>query len=60
MSMHALIGAYSEEGHQWVDELCQVLSGNVDYACDYIASHFKGISLSRPQGTYMLYLDCLV
>lgn len=58
MSMHALIGAYSEEGHQWVDELCQVLSGNVDYACDYIASHFKGISLSRPQGTYMLYLDC--
>ena len=58
MSMHALIGAYSQEGQQWVDELCQVLSANVDYSCDYIASHFKGISLSRPQGTYMLYLDC--
>ena len=58
LSMHALIGAYCQEGQEWVDELCQVLSGNVDYACDYIASHFKGISLSRPQGTYMLYLDC--
>ena len=59
LSMHALIGAYSQEGQEWTDELCQVLSGNVAYACDYINSHFKGIYLCRPQGTYMLYLDCL-
>lgn len=58
LSMHALIGAYGEEGQEWVDELCQVLSGNVRYAYDYITSRFKGVSLSRPQGTYMLYLDC--
>lgn len=58
LSMHALIGAYSQEGEEWVDELCQVLSGNVEYACNYITSHFSGISLSRPEGTYMLYLDC--
>lgn len=58
LSMHALIGAYSREGQEWVDELCQVLSGNVDYAYNYIVTHFPGISLSRPQGTYMLYLDC--
>ncbi|MCI8663673.1 MAG: aminotransferase class I/II-fold pyridoxal phosphate-dependent enzyme [Hungatella sp.] len=58
MSMHALIGAYSEEGQEWVDELCQVLSANVDFAYNYILSNFKGISLTKPQGTYMLYLDC--
>ncbi len=58
LSMHALIGAYSEEGHQWVDELCQVLSGNVDYACDFIASHFEGVQVAKPEGTYMLFLDC--
>lgn len=58
MSMHALIGAYSKEGQEWVDELCQVLSANVDYAYNYILSNFKGISLTKPQGTYMLYLDC--
>ena len=58
LSMHALIGAYSQEGQEWVDELCQVLSGNVDYAYNYITSRFNGISLSRPEGTYMLYLDC--
>lgn len=58
LSMHALIGAYSEDGKAWVDELCQVLGENVRYACAYIAEHFKGVSLAKPQGTYMLYLDC--
>ncbi len=58
LSMHALIGAYSQEGQEWVDELCQVLTTNVDYAYNYITTHFKGIHLSKPQGTYMLYLDC--
>ena len=58
LSMHALIGAYCEEGRVWVDELCRVLSENVRYACDYIAAHFPGVKVSRPQGTYMLFLDC--
>ena len=58
LSMHALIGAYRPEGHAWVDELRQVLTGNVDYAYSYITSHFQGVELSRPQGTYMLFLDC--
>jgi len=57
MSMYGLIGAYKPEGYEWCDELCQVLTGNVDYACDFIASHFKGVELARPQGTYLLYLD---
>ena len=58
LSMHALIGAYKDEGYEWVDELRHVLTGNVDYACKYIAEHFEGVEVSRPQGTYMLFLDC--
>lgn len=58
LSMHALIGAYRPEGYEWVDELCEVLSENVNYACDYISQHFEGVKLSKPQGTYMLFLDC--
>ena len=58
LSMHALIGAYQPEGHAWVDELRQVLTQNVEYAYGYITSHFQGVELSRPQGTYMLFLDC--
>ena len=58
LSMYALIGAYKDEGHEWTDELCQVIAGNVDFACDYIEKHFEGVTVSRPQGTYMLFLDC--
>ena len=57
LSMYALIGAYSETGLRWVNELCHVLTENAAYACDYIDAHFKGVSVARPQGTYMLYLD---
>ena len=57
LSMYALIGAYSEEGAAWTDELCSVLSGNVDYACNYIWKNFSGAKVSRPQGTYMLFVD---
>ena len=58
LSMHALIGAYRPEGYQWVDELCQVLTGNVDFAYGFIKERFQGVEASRPQGTYMLFLDC--
>ena len=58
LSMHALIGAYKQEGYEWLDELRQVLTENVNYACDYIQKHFKGVSVQKPQGTYMLFLDC--
>ncbi|MBQ3141205.1 MAG: aminotransferase class I/II-fold pyridoxal phosphate-dependent enzyme [Clostridia bacterium] len=58
LSMYALIGAYREEGHQWVDELCTTLSGNINFACDFIGEHFDGVTVSKPQGTYMLFIDC--
>ena len=58
MSMYALIGAYQDEGYEWLAELRQVLTANVDFACQYIAGHFEGVKVSRPQGTYMLFVDC--
>ncbi len=57
LSMHALIGAYKDEGHLWVDELCKTLSENVNFAIDYIKEHFDGVSVQKPDGTYMLFLD---
>ena len=58
LSMHALIGAYQPEGYEWCDELNQVLSDNVNYAYDFICKNFKGVTLKKPEGTYLLYLDC--
>ncbi len=58
LSMYALIGAYSATGAEWVDQLCETLTGNVSYAMEYTKSHFPGVSAAVPQGTYMLFLDC--
>ena len=58
MSMHACIGAYQDEGYAWLDELRGVITGNVEYACNYIREHFEGVTVSQPQGTYMLFIDC--
>ena len=58
LSMHALVGAYKPEGYEWLDELRQVLTDNVEFACRYIQDHFEGIEVSKPEGTYMLFLDC--
>ena len=58
LSMHALIGAYQDEGMTWVDELREVLSENVNFAYDFIQKNLEGVTLAKPEGTYMLYLDC--
>ena len=57
LSMHALIGGYSEEGAAWVDELNQVLASNVDTVCDFIEAT-PGLEAFKPQGTYMIFVDC--
>lgn len=56
--MHALIGAYSKEGQEWVDELRQVLTENLHYGCDFFNQYAPEIHFARPEGTYMLFLDC--
>ena len=58
LSMYALIGAYEPEGWEWLEELKEVLTKNVDFACDFIEKNWKGVSVSKPQATYMLFIDC--
>lgn len=57
LSVHALIGAYRDSG-DWAQEMILTIDDNLGYACDFIAEHFPGVSVMRPQGTYMLFLDC--
>lgn len=58
LSMHALIGAYKPEGYEWCDELCQVIAGNINYASEFIQENFEGVTFSKPEGNYMMFLDC--
>lgn len=58
LSMYALIGAYSETGKEWMEELKEVIENNVVYATDYIKKNLPGVTCAKPQGTYMLFIDC--
>lgn len=57
LSMHGLIGGY-RDGEEWVEQMIATIDENIAYACDFIRDNFPGVRVMRPQGTYMLYLDC--
>ena len=53
-SMYAIIGAYSPEGGEWLDQLLKVLTANIDMAYDRLTAH-EGVTCMKTQGTYLLY-----
>ena len=57
LSMHAMQAAYNR-GEGWMEEMLRVVDANFAYTCDFIGANFPGVSTMRPQGTYLLYLDC--
>ena len=58
LSMHAAIAVFSDNGREWVKQLREVLSDNVEYAYNFIKKNFEGVKLFKPEGTYMLFIDC--
>ncbi|WP_295388158.1 MalY/PatB family protein [uncultured Thiodictyon sp.] len=45
-------------GGPWLDALLPYLQGNRDLALDAVATALPGIAAVRPEGTYLLWLDC--
>ena len=35
-----------------------MLAGNIDFAFNYIKTRFDGVEVTKPEGTYMLFMDC--
>ena len=56
LSMHALIGAFSPAGAEWLGELKDVLTENVEYGYEKLRA-IHGVKLAKPEGTYLLYPD---
>lgn len=52
----ALEAAYNN-GAEWMDQLCQYLTGNVIFAKNFIANNLTGIKTFRHEGTYLLWVD---
>lgn len=58
LSMYALKGAYTQDGLEWLKEMQEVISKNINYTYDFINDNFKDINVIKPEGTYILFLDC--
>ena len=53
----ATLAAY-RDGQPWLDDLLHYLEGNRDYVAEYVATKLPGITMSKPEGTYLAWLDC--
>ena len=53
----ALEAAYGH-GAPWLDELRQYLAGNLALLEEYLAREIPEIEVVRPEGTYLVWLDC--
>ncbi len=49
--------AYSK-GEQWLDELLVHLQGNIDYLDLCLKEYMPSITMHKPEGTYLVWLDC--
>lgn len=57
MGMIAMSAAY-RDGNEWLDQLLVYLQSNRDYLFDYVQEHLPGVSMAKPEGTYLAWLDC--
>jgi cystathionine beta-lyase len=53
----AALAAY-RDGQPWLDEVLRYLEANLDFLLEYVAERLPGITVARPEGTYLAWLDC--
>jgi cystathionine beta-lyase len=57
MGLTAMQAAY-REGQEWLDRLLVYLEANRDFVYDFVASELPGLSMAKPEGTYLAWIDC--
>ncbi|MCI8284006.1 MAG: pyridoxal phosphate-dependent aminotransferase [Firmicutes bacterium] len=45
-------------GELWLAELRAYINDNINFMYDFVNSEIPGISLNKPEGTYLTWLDC--
>lgn len=53
----AALAAY-RDGQPWLDEVMRYLEANRDFIVEYVNERLPGIHAHKPEGTYLLWLDC--
>jgi len=53
----AMVAAY-RDGGPWHEALLRYLEANRDVLLDFVSRHFPGVTVGKPEGTYLAWLDC--
>jgi cystathionine beta-lyase len=53
----ALEAAYTH-GDEWLEQLLEYLDGNFEYVVNYLTKYVPRIKTRKPEGTYLMWLDC--
>lgn len=53
----AMEAAYTH-GDEWLSQMITYLNDNINFVEKYSTENFKDIKVIRPEGTYMIWLDC--
>lgn len=58
-----IMGAVAQEaaytyGEEWYQELMNYLKENIDFTLNYFKEYIPEIKVKKPEGTYLLWLDC--
>lgn len=54
----ALQAAYSDEGYEWLTQLCAYISSNYDLLRERFARELPKCKVMRMEGTYLAWIDC--
>jgi cystathionine beta-lyase len=46
------------EGAPWLAQVLAYIEDNLDYLQEFVDNHIPGIRVIRPEGTYLVWLDC--
>jgi len=47
-----------DHGEEWLMQLLEYIEDNLKYLEQYIAEHIPQLTVVRPEGTYLVWLDC--
>jgi len=53
----ALQAAY-DHGEEWLEQVLDYIENNFRYLEEYVCRHIPEITVVRPEGTYLVWLDC--
>jgi len=55
---HVGFEAAYTKGEVWVEELIEHIQGNIDYLDLCLKEYMPSITMKKPEGTYLVWLDC--